>query len=71
MRPDKKKGQGDLFGDLTEEEKTYTDFKFKIIDNLPNMELLDMEKECIGCYASGHPLDTYKKTIKNSILIYK
>ena len=54
---DQKKGQGDLFGDLAEEEKNFTDFQFKKIADIPNMELLNMEKECIGCYVSGHPLE--------------
>lgn len=66
---DKKKGQGDLFGDLGEEEKSYTDFQFKKIENLPNMELLNMEKECIGCYVSGHPLDSYKKAIDRAVTV--
>ena len=66
---DKKKGQGDLFGDLGEEEQSYTDYKFHILDNLPQMELLNQEKECIGCYVSGHPLDTYKKAIEHSVTL--
>lgn len=66
---DKKKGQGDLFGDLGEEDKSYTDFQFKKIDDIPNMELLNMEKECIGCYVSGHPLDDYKKAIERAVTL--
>ncbi len=66
---DKKKGQGDLFGELGEEDKSYADFQFKKIDNLPNMELLNMEKECIGCYVSGHPLDNYKKAIDRAVTV--
>lgn len=66
---DKKKGQGDLFGDLAEEEKNFVDFKYKQIENVPYMELLNMEKECIGCYVSGHPLDIYKKAIDKAVTI--
>lgn len=66
---DKKKGQGDLFGDLGEEAQTYTEYKFKMIDDLPKRELLDMEKECIGCYVSGHPLDDYKKAIEHAVTL--
>ena len=66
---DKRKGQGDLFGDLGEEEKSFTNFQFKKIENLPNMELLNMEKECIGCYVSGHPLDSYKKAIDRAVTV--
>ena len=66
---DKKKGQGDLFGDLAEEEKNFTDFQFKKIPDIPNMELLNMEKECIGCYVSGHPLDSYRKAIERAVTV--
>ena len=33
------------------------------------MELLNMEKECIGCYVSGHPLDSYKKAIDRAVTV--
>ena len=66
---DQKKGQGDLFGDLAEEEKNFTDFQFKIIADIPQMELLNMEKECIGCYVSGHPLDSYRKAIERAVTV--
>ncbi len=66
---DKRKGQGDLFGDLDEEDKVSVDFKFKIIDDMPHMELLNMERECIGCYVSGHPLDEYRKAIERAVTL--
>ena len=66
---DKKKGQGDLFGELGEEEQTYADYKFRLVEDLPRMELLTMEKECIGCYVSGHPLDAYKKAIDRAVTV--
>lgn len=66
---DKMAGQGDLFGDLGEEEKVFTDYRFTIIDDLPRMELLNMEKDCIGCYVSGHPLDDYKKAIERAVTV--
>lgn len=69
MLSDKKKGQGDLFGDLEEEETVFSEFKYKIIDDLPRMELLAMEKECIGCFVSGHPLDDYKKAIDRAVTV--
>ena len=58
-------GQGDLFGDT--EEKTFVDFVFNISEDMPHREKLNLEKECIGCYVSGHPLDEYKKVIESSI----
>ena len=66
---DQRKGQGDLFGDLGEEEKNFSDFQFRKIDDIPNMELLNMEKECIGCYVSGHPLDSYRKAIQHAVTV--
>ena len=66
---DKRIGQGDLFGDLSEEDKVTTDFQFKYIDDLPLMEILKMEEECIGCYVSGHPLDDYKKAIDRAVTL--
>lgn len=66
---DKRKGQGDLFGDLAPEDSVSTDFQFKLIDNLPTMQLLEMELECIGCYVSGHPLDDYKKAINHAVTL--
>ena len=33
---------------------------------MPYMELLNLEKDYIGCYVSGHPLDKYKDIIKDS-----
>ena len=66
---DKRNGQGDLFEDFSEEEKGFVDFKYKIIDDIPYMEILNMEKECIGCYVSGHPLDIYKKAINKAVTV--
>ncbi len=62
-------GQGDLFGELDDGNTSYTEFVFKRIDDVPRMELLNMEKECIGCYISGHPLDEYKKAIDRAVTL--
>ena len=67
---DKMKGQGDLFGDLGEEEaNAYTEYQFKMIPDIPTMEKLNMEKECIGIYVSGHPLDDYQKAIDHAVTL--
>ena len=66
---DKLLGQGDLFDDFTDSETTYSEFEYRKIEDLPQMELLNMEKECIGCYVSGHPLDSYKKAIQKSVTL--
>src|SRR5574344_1951381 len=56
-------GQVSLFEDAGVKE--FADFKFAEEEELPKMEKLDMEKELIGCYVSGHPLDDYRKVIEN------
>ena len=55
-------GQGSLFEDTGEKE--FADFVFEEVEDLPKMEKLNQEKELIGCYISGHPLDDYSKVIK-------
>ena len=54
-------GQGSLFGDSSEEE--FVPFVFEQAPEKTKMEILDEEKELIGCYVSGHPLDEYRKVI--------
>ena len=60
-------GQGDLFGDT--DEKTFEDFVFDELPDIPLMEKLNMEQEVIGCFLSGHPLDDYKKIIDNCVTL--
>ena len=56
--------------ETVEEEKTITIPKSK--RNVTKKELLDMEKEIIGIYVSGHPLDEYSEyIIKNSTITTK
>ena len=55
-------GQASLFEDAGIKE--FTDFKFEECEELPKMEMLNMEKELIGCFVSGHPLDDYRKIIE-------
>ncbi|MDY2839643.1 MAG: DNA polymerase III subunit alpha [Treponema sp.] len=66
---DKLIGQGDLFGDLAEEEKTATEYQMKELADLPTMEKLNLERECIGIFVSGHPLDDYRKAIEKSVTL--
>ena len=60
-------GQGDLFGDT--DEKVYADFVFEELPDLPQMEKLNIEKEIIGSYVSGHPLDEYGKVISTCVTV--
>ncbi|MCI1209335.1 MAG: DNA polymerase III subunit alpha [Treponema sp.] len=55
-------GQASLFEET--DEKEFDDFVFEKVEDLPKMEKLNMEKELIGCYISGHPLDAYRKVIE-------
>lgn len=52
-------GQLSLFEDT--DEKIYTDYVFEKVEDCTALEKLNMEKELIGCYISGHPLDNYRK----------
>ncbi len=56
-------GQVSLFEDT--DEKVFADFKFEEEEEFPDMEKLNMEKELIGCYVSGHPLDRWRKVIES------
>ncbi len=56
-------GQLSLFEDAGIQE--FADYKYEEIEELPKMEKLNMEKELIGCFVSGHPLDDYRQVIEN------
>jgi DNA polymerase-3 subunit alpha len=53
-----KYGQVSLFEDSG--EKTFSDFEFTQVPEMDRMEQLEIEKQLIGFYFSGHPLDDYK-----------
>ena len=55
-------GQASLFEDTDIQE--FVEFKFKEVEDWPQLEKLRIEKELIGFYISGHPLDNYKKVIE-------
>ncbi len=57
-------GQLSLFG---EEEDVMNTFEMRPVDPLPYMEKLKMEKELLGFYISGHPLDSYRKEIEECV----
>jgi DNA polymerase-3 subunit alpha len=63
-KADSETGQASLFGDAGVAE--YEDFMFEHVEDWPSMEKLTNEQELIGCYVSGHPLDSYRKVIANS-----
>ena len=61
-------GQMSLFGD-DEEEGGLGTFEMREAEKFPLMELLRMEKEMLGFYISGHPLDTFKKEIQECVRV--
>ncbi len=63
---DKAMGQMSLFDDF--EEATFNEFEIPIIDDWNMLEKLDREKELLGFYISGNPLDTYKDAIERSVI---
>lgn len=60
-------GQMSLFGD--DEEDGLGGFEMRVTDPLPIMEMLKMEKEMLGFYISGHPLDAYAKEISDCVRV--
>ncbi len=55
----KKQVIGSLFGD--DEEMTTIEITIKDMPEFDSKELLEMEKESLGFYVSGHPLDRYRE----------
>ena len=60
----KQMGQVSLFEDAGLKE--FDDFKFEKTGDLPKQQILAFEKELIGCFVSGHPLDDVKGAIDKS-----
>ena len=62
-------GQVSMFDLGTQEEKEEREkhkYQFEEYDELPEKELLSMEKEMLGIYISGHPLEKLKEQILHS-----
>jgi DNA polymerase-3 subunit alpha len=53
-------GEMSLFGELED----VSDLKLKKVDSLPRTETLKLERELLGLYLSGHPLDPWKEILK-------
>lgn len=52
---------GSLFGEGA--EMTSVSLELTHMDEFESMEILEMEKESLGFYVSGHPLDKYRETL--------
>ena len=60
----KEYGQASLFEDTGEKE--FADFTFTDAEEWSPLEKLAIEKEILGFYISGHPLDTYRQAIERA-----
>jgi len=67
IKDDKKFGQASLFGDTGEKE--YPDFEFEAFPELGRAEKLKVEKELIGFYFSGHPMDEYREIWQKAVKV--
>jgi len=57
----KKQALNSLWGD--DEEMISVTIELTQMDEFEPMEILEMEKESLGFYVSGHPLDKYRETL--------
>lgn len=60
-------GQMSLFDFASEEEKKNYEVKIPDVEEYEREELLANEKEVLGVYISGHPLDAYEEKLKRNI----
>jgi DNA polymerase-3 subunit alpha len=67
IKDEKKFGQGSLFGGTGEKE--YQDFEFEEFPETSKEDKLKIEKELIGFYFSGHPMDEYKDLWQNLVKV--
>ncbi|KYJ86453.1 DNA polymerase III subunit alpha [Sulfurovum riftiae] len=58
----KKMAVGSLFGEGA--EMTTVSLELTPMEEFEPMEILEMEKESLGFYVSGHPLDKYRETLE-------
>ena len=57
-------GQNLLFG---ADDETVSQFEMKVVPDYDFLEKLNIEKNYLGFYVSGHPLDTYKTAWENCV----
>lgn len=60
-------GQISLFENTGIEE--FVEYKFEECEEMPKMEMLNMERELIGCFVSGHPLDDWRDVIEKCVTV--
>ena len=64
LQQDKKTGQGNLFGGESSNEEDHI-FQLHNVEDWIDSEKLSNEKDVVGLYLSGHPLERYEKEIKS------
>ena len=64
----RKEAENSLFGDS--EEFTSVALELENKGEFDKKQILEFEKESLGFYASGHPLENYKETIKSIDCVY-
>ena len=64
---DKQFGQSSLFEDVGEQD--FPDFKFEEAPPAARGEKLNMEKQLLGFYFSGHPLDEYREVWEKAVKV--
>ena len=60
-------GQMSLFDMVSEEEKKNYEIQYQDVGEFPKEMLLGFEKEVLGIYLSGHPLEEYMGKIRKNI----
>ncbi|WP_457641094.1 DNA polymerase III subunit alpha [Persephonella sp.] len=65
-REQKASGQNSLFG-LIQQPEEKIDVAYEQVEPLTEKEKLDYEKEVLGFYISGHPLNAYKKELQGYV----
>ena len=60
-------GQMTLFDLAPEEDKADFELKLPDVGEYPKEELLAFEKEVLGVYISGHPLEAYEEKWRKNI----
>ena len=60
-------GQMTLFDFATEEEKADYEIQYPNVGEFPKEMMLGFEKEVLGIYLSGHPLEEYTEKIRKNI----
>ena len=60
-------GQMDLFDFISDEEKKEYDVRLPDVEEYEREDLLAMEKEVLGIYVSGHPLEAWEERWRKNI----